>query len=80
MTSSKEKTVGRTTPVSWSAADKSFLVDCLFEHRDKGNQTDSGFKPVVFADIATQLWEQGSPENGLEKSVEAVKNKYNNAG
>ena len=66
----------KTTPCSWSPSEEARLVDLLLEHRDKGNQTDSGFKPIVFQDIASCLRAR-PPESGPVKSSDAVKNKYN---
>jgi len=67
----------KKAPCSWSANEESLLVTCLTEERDNSNQTDTGFKPIVFTNIVARLIALGAPECGPVKDVAVVKSKYN---
>jgi hypothetical protein len=65
-------------PVSWSAKEESFLVDCLFNAHDEGKQIVSGFKPEIWLPMVSHFVnELGPPENGPQKDVSSIKNKVN---
>jgi hypothetical protein len=67
----------KKTPVTWSALEETVLVNLLIEHHQRGNSSESGFKSIVFTEIATKLRET-PPEQGPEKDADSCRNKYNN--
>ena len=66
------------TKAECSTLEEEFLVDQLQDQKNKGNQSDTGFKPQVWKELAVKFRERGDPDSGPVKTSEQIKTKFAN--
>ena len=60
----------------WVAEDEQILVDTLKKAREKGLQSDNGFKPTAWQMVVDALVGSETTSGGVQKTLATVKSRW----
>jgi hypothetical protein len=74
--SSKAKAVSTSSKAVWTDHDNRVLINTLLDQRDKGHQSDSGFKTIAYTACAEALALSESESGGIAKTAKSCQDRW----